>query len=129
MKKLGIRITQIRKQKGLKQVELASNANISKSYLSQIESGKNIPELKVLERICKALNVKVETLLIESLIEDDPSEVVHLLLNTIKLEENINSEKREILAEMKPILERLNKHFPRQKDEGIINSLPNREFA
>jgi len=54
---IGKNIRYFRKQQGLKQVELAEKAEISVSYLCEIENGQTMPSVKTLIKIAKALNV------------------------------------------------------------------------
>ena len=51
-----------RERKGLTQEELANKINISRAYLSHIESGNHGPSLKVAVKIAKELGMKVEEL-------------------------------------------------------------------
>jgi len=51
-----------RDHRGLTQQELASQAGISKSYLSQIESGKRQGTVETLTAIARALNVPLDVL-------------------------------------------------------------------
>ncbi|PEJ58458.1 transcriptional regulator [Bacillus sp. AFS002410] len=61
---IGKNIHQIRKKKGFTLSELAEQANISKSYLSNIERELNDnPSIQVMEKITKVLNVELKTLL------------------------------------------------------------------
>ncbi len=46
--------------KGLSQEDLAKLANVDRSYISQIESGKKTPSISVLERIAGALNCNLK---------------------------------------------------------------------
>ena len=61
-KQLGKRIKYLRLQKGWSQEDLALEANINKNYISDLERGTRNPSLKVLERICVALNITFEVL-------------------------------------------------------------------
>lgn len=56
--KVGKRIMQLRKTKKLSQQDLASEANIERSHLTVIESGKKNISLSTLERILEALATK-----------------------------------------------------------------------
>lgn len=61
---IGQRIKQLRNQKGLSLSELASRANVAKSYLSTIERGiQSNPSIQVLEDIASVLKVSVETII------------------------------------------------------------------
>jgi transcriptional regulator with XRE-family HTH domain len=67
-KRLGMRIKEVRQAKGLTQAALAKKAGIHPIYLAQIEgSAKNppirTPSVPMLERLAKALKVKVGELL------------------------------------------------------------------
>lgn len=61
---IGKNITEIRNQRGYKLSELAELANVSKSYLSNIERSINKnPSLDVMKRIAAVLQVDLLTLL------------------------------------------------------------------
>ncbi|MGG0177998.1 helix-turn-helix domain-containing protein [Gottfriedia acidiceleris] len=61
---IGRNIQEIRVKKGLTLSELAEKANISKSYLSNIERELNDnPSIQVVEKISKVLGVDFRTLL------------------------------------------------------------------
>lgn len=60
---IGYNISSIRKEKGLSLSELAEKAEISKSYLSNIERNLNDnPSIQVLVKISQVLNVDIRTL-------------------------------------------------------------------
>jgi transcriptional regulator with XRE-family HTH domain len=66
-RKLGMRIKELRTARGLSQEALAGKAGIARVYLAQIEgSAKNSPtrspSLATLEKLAKALKVKVADL-------------------------------------------------------------------
>lgn len=61
---IGIKLKEIRKQKGITQAELCGDI-ITRNMLSQIESGKATPSLSTLFQIAKKLNVPVEYLISE----------------------------------------------------------------
>lgn len=62
---VNIKVNEMRRRALLTQKELAEKANISRSYLANIESGKYNPSLKVLKRIADALGVNVVFLIQE----------------------------------------------------------------
>lgn len=63
--KLGRRIVQLRVERSLTQEKLAYECGLkSKGYLSEIESGKKIPSLKVLIKIAERLDVDIKELFI-----------------------------------------------------------------
>lgn len=61
-KELGEGIKHHRKEEGLSQGELASKAEISRAYLSDIERGKRSPTYGVVKKLASALGVTVEEL-------------------------------------------------------------------
>ncbi|MCG3208163.1 MAG: hypothetical protein FOGNACKC_01765 [Anaerolineae bacterium] len=63
--KLGRRIQERREQMGLSLRELATQADVSASFLSQLERGQSNPSLKSLQAIAKTLNVSIFHLLVE----------------------------------------------------------------
>ena len=58
----GYVIQSYRNQKGLSQEEVALRADITPTYLGQIEHGKKSPTIRVVERICTALGVSLADL-------------------------------------------------------------------
>lgn len=60
---IGINIRKLRRQKHLRQKELAKLSGISGSYLSDIENNRTIPSLKTLFKICYVLEVELTLLL------------------------------------------------------------------
>jgi len=61
-----INLKKIREEKNISQSKLAILAGISRSYVSEIESGKKTPSLDMLERIAEALEVCTSLLLINN---------------------------------------------------------------
>lgn len=64
---IGRRIAKRRKQAGIKQNALAEQLDISNNYLSGIECGKEKPSLEILVKICNALQVTPDYLLMGNL--------------------------------------------------------------
>ena len=62
-KKLGANIRRIRLEKGLMQKEFSKKVGLDPAYLSNIETGKMNVTVLTLEKIAKALGVKVEELM------------------------------------------------------------------
>ena len=58
-KKLGKRIKEIRKRKGLTQEKLAELIGLEQNTISVIESGRNFPALLTLEKMSKILGVEL----------------------------------------------------------------------
>jgi transcriptional regulator with XRE-family HTH domain len=58
--KLARNIQKIRKEKHITQEELAERLRVSQSWLARVETAKEIPNLKRLQQIARALSVKVK---------------------------------------------------------------------
>lgn len=63
---LGGRIVKAREAANIGLRELARKADISPSYLCEIEQGESIPSADKIQRIAKALKIKLANLLPES---------------------------------------------------------------
>ena len=59
---LGNAIRERRKSQGMTLAQMASRANVSLGYLSQIELGKNSASIETLYRVCLGLGVKLSDL-------------------------------------------------------------------
>lgn len=62
-KELGMRIRYLRTNKKMSQEDLALEAEVNKNYLSDLERGNRNPTLKILDKIAKALDVDLSTLM------------------------------------------------------------------
>jgi transcriptional regulator with XRE-family HTH domain len=60
---LGRTIQNIREAKQITQEELAEKLRVSQSWLSRIETGREVPNLKRLQQIARALGVTVKELI------------------------------------------------------------------
>lgn len=61
-KTLGKRVQKIRKLRGLTQEQLAEKVGISRAYMGYIEQGRYSASLEVIEKVAKALKVKISDL-------------------------------------------------------------------
>lgn len=61
--RLGNRVRNLRKERGWTQVELAELLGIDRSYLSEIETGKKDPSLRVLKTIADGFGLSLPQLL------------------------------------------------------------------
>lgn len=66
-KKIGIRIAQRRKGIRMKQHTLAEKTGLSNNHISNIENGYSIPSMETFEKICNALSVTPDYLLLGNL--------------------------------------------------------------
>ena len=70
---LGKAISDLRKKKKLKQLELAEKCNITQAYLSHIENNKKEPHISTLKEISKALDIPLPIIFFLSLDDADIS--------------------------------------------------------
>jgi XRE family transcriptional regulator, regulator of sulfur utilization len=68
---LGGTIRKIRKAKRIIQIDFSAKCEISQTYLSEIENNKKTPNIKILERMCKCLEIPLPFLLFASYEEND----------------------------------------------------------
>lgn len=61
-KRLGANILKWRRERNLSQHELATLADVDRSYLAEVEEGKANPSLRFLNKIAKALKIGIEEL-------------------------------------------------------------------
>ena len=57
------RLQTLRTKRGLSQRELAEKSGISREYIARLETARQDPTLSTLEKLAKALGVKVAALL------------------------------------------------------------------
>jgi XRE family transcriptional regulator, regulator of sulfur utilization len=81
---IGETISKVRKEKNLKQKDLAASCKISQTYLSQIEKGTKIPTLDVLEKISNGLAMPYPVLSFLSLDESSIAEEKRVAYNSMK---------------------------------------------
>ena len=68
---LGEKIKKIRNERGFSLRDLASQVDLSASFLSQIEQGKASPSIENLKKIANSLDVKVSYLIEDEEIKKD----------------------------------------------------------
>lgn len=62
---LGRNVRRLRKERGLSQEQLALDADMKRTYVSDMERGTRNPSVKAIERIARALGVPASQLLEE----------------------------------------------------------------
>ncbi len=62
-KKLGENLKKLRVKKDISQIELARMLSVDRSFVSNVENGKNNPTLSTLRKIASALGVSTSELL------------------------------------------------------------------
>ena len=63
VRKVAARIKKLREERHMTQEDLAVKAGVSRGYLARVETGRHEPTLSTLEKLAKALKVKVGKLL------------------------------------------------------------------
>ncbi len=63
---LAKRLSKIRRSKGLTQAQLAEMSNLTNNYISNIETSHSIPSLETLVKLCNALEITPNDLLVGS---------------------------------------------------------------
>lgn len=85
---IGKAVAEIRKKKGLRQKDLASQAGLSVNSLCNIETNKTFPQRETIQSLCKVLEIPPAYLLYFSVdIEDIPEDKRRVFLqlhDTIK---------------------------------------------
>ena len=61
-KRIGKNISKHRRNRNMTSEQLAYENGISKGYMSDVENGKKIPSVKMLDKIAKALKVDIKEL-------------------------------------------------------------------
>ena len=100
--KIGKFIARYRKDKGLTQENLAEKLNISKNAISKWERGLNLPDVSIMQELCKILGFTLNELFIgEKIADENYKEVAdNNLLNVLEnssftLKEKINFYKKK----------------------------------
>jgi len=62
LRSLGAAVRNRRERRGLTQEALAELAGLERTYLTDLEAGRRNPSVKTLDRLARALGVKVHTL-------------------------------------------------------------------
>ncbi|MDB2091420.1 MULTISPECIES: helix-turn-helix domain-containing protein [Clostridium] len=101
---VGIKISKLRKEKGLSLSKLAEMAQISKSYLSDLENEKKEnPSVEILEKIARVLEVPVSQLFDHEESSDNLDEMeedMKILFSKVK---NLSKENRKKVLKMMEI--------------------------
>jgi transcriptional regulator with XRE-family HTH domain len=61
--RMAVRLKALRERRGMTQKQLAEKSGVGRSHLARLETGRQDPTLSTLERLAKALGVKVGRLL------------------------------------------------------------------
>jgi transcriptional regulator with XRE-family HTH domain len=91
---LGKNIKMLRARRGLSQADLAEKADISITFLSNIERGIKFPQPNMLSKIANALGVEVNELFLENLAAEDDKKLLNHMSED--LTKNINLAMTEV---------------------------------
>lgn len=69
--KIATALLKARKDRGLRQNEVAKRVKLSQTYLSQIETGGKVPSIDVIETLAKEYNIPFPIMMWHSLTEND----------------------------------------------------------
>lgn len=94
---LGENIRKIRKEKGYSILKLRELTGLSKSTISEIENDKSSPTFETLNKIAKALEIKVETLISYDQLNEWDNEYPDLK----EADDDFDEETRAIARDMK----------------------------
>lgn len=103
--RFGQRLREVRASRGMTQVELAEQAQVTTSYITRLENGTSAPGIDLVARLAVALGTTVADLLPTTPLPDDLAVLrrrAKTLLDTI-----LQTENRETLALLNQFLARL----------------------
>lgn len=98
MKKIGRRISELRKERQLTQEQLAEKLGVSNRSVSRWENGNTLPEMSILLQLCKVLDVGIADLITgEQRTEDTDSEINKNIQILLQLSDRDREEKTKRL--------------------------------
>lgn len=100
---LGERIHELRVNSGLSQEKLALRANITTTYLGQLERNVKNPTVKVIEQLCNQLNISLSDFFSTSDNTVKPEDSLSLQIVT-QISDRTEEEKQLILQVIKDVL-------------------------
>lgn len=62
IERMAAKLRMLRERRGMTQEELAAKAGVSRGYLARLETARQDPTLSTIEKLAKALRVKVADL-------------------------------------------------------------------
>ena len=99
--KIGSFISDMRKEKGLTQKQLAELVGVSDKAVSRWETGKGLPDTSIMPELCKALDININELLSGERLNADTysGKAEKLMVDLVKdVQNNKNDRKIEILG-------------------------------
>ena len=68
---IGKRLAELRKRKGITQEKLAEKTDLSNNYISNIENNRSIPSIETLTKLCDALDITPNDVLLGTSLNSD----------------------------------------------------------
>ncbi len=121
----GYKIKKEREKKGIKQLTLAEEINVSQSWLSKVESGLSEPNSDKLDEIAKYLKVPVQHFLKEGFVIENQN--VHDKANGIFIESENNNLKDLITKLNLLLIQKDNIISILQKENELLHEKINRK--
>ena len=84
MKNIGVTLKDLRVEKGYTLRQVAEKAQMPFSHLSNIENGKRIPRLDIIDRICYALDVPTKHVILKTELDKDFKNTRKVLLRDLQ---------------------------------------------
>ncbi len=81
---IGIRLAEIRKNKGITQKELADKLHVSQQVISNIERGVTAPDIEHLKMIADIYNVSLDQLVGRDFFAEETDDVERKILSCVK---------------------------------------------
>lgn len=95
---IGSKVKKYRNIKGLSQIDLAFNAEVSQSIISSLESDKTIPNSIMLNRIAKELGVDINDLLVdENIVQNNSDKAIGNIYSQVTINNHFPENVLEIL--------------------------------
>lgn len=104
LKEIGNRIKKYRKQKGFTQAQLAEIIDISTIHMSHLETGSVAMSLECMIKVCNALEVSPDDLLIGEFELDDNATTKQLA----EITKNLSSDENKLLIDFALLLKKTN---------------------
>ena len=90
-------LCQLRKEKGLTQIQLAEKLHVTDKAISRWETGKNFPDIEIFEDLSKALDISISELLEGKRIEKEKLFVVSEENVVKQIKKNKKSKKKYMI--------------------------------
>lgn len=105
---IGLRLRQLREQKGLSQGDIENTTGLLRCYISRVENGHTVPSLETLERFAAALDVPLYQLFyVGPDLPQMPNLTPHKSLEELAEEEGKAGEDARFLLKLRALMVRI----------------------